>query len=46
MTGNGSLSSQGSVFDFDPAKSRANEKKHGISFARARTEEVARDEGQ
>ena len=35
MGGNGSLSSQGPVFEFDPAKSRANEKKHGITFARA-----------
>jgi uncharacterized protein len=35
MGGNGSLSPQGPVFEFDPAKSRANEKKHGISFAGA-----------
>ena len=26
---------QGPVFEFDPAKSRANERKHGISFVRA-----------
>lgn len=35
MGGNGSLSSQWPVFEFDPTKSRANEKKHGIRFARA-----------
>ncbi len=35
MGGNGSLSPQRPVFEFDPAKSRANERKHGISFVRA-----------
>jgi len=35
MCGNGSLSAQGSAFEFDPAKSCANDKKHGIGFARA-----------
>lgn len=35
MDGNGALSSHEPVFEFDPGKSRANERKHGISFARA-----------